>query len=221
MQIIRYTNHSDIRIKFLDEHGFEMNNTYSNFKRGTVKNPYDRSVRGIGYLGVGKHKPNVKGVPTLCHAIWTQMIRRCYSIAGSPYEDCEVCEEWLNYQNFADWYYANHYDIGDGKRMHLDKDILVKGNRLYSPETCMIVPQRINMIFMTKQKGVDADLPNAIRRCAHGYQAAYNGKSLGVFKTLEDAIEAHDTSKRIHIKQVAEEYRLRIPPKLYNAMLAW
>lgn len=35
------------------------------------------------------------------------------------------------------------------------------------------------------RKNRDSDLPNAIYRCVNGYRAAYNGKSLGVFKTLK------------------------------------
>ena len=221
MQIIRFNVQSDMRIKFLDEHGYETNTTYGNFKNGQIKNPYDKSVKGIGYMGEGIHRAKVNGKATLQNSIWVQMIRRCYTIEDSQWRDCEICEEWLNYQNFAEWYNANYYDLGDGTRMHLDKDILIKGNRLYSPETCMIVPQRINMIFMTKERGVDADLPNAIYRCVNGYQSSYNGKSLGVFKTLDEAIAEHDRVKRIHIKEVAEEYYGKIPDKLYNAMLAW
>ena len=136
------------------------------------------------------------------------------------YISCSIIEEWLCYQTFADWCDVYYYDIKT-ERMHIDKDILVHGNKIYSPETCCFVPQRINMIFMEKTKGVDADLPNTIRRCVNGFRAVYNGKSLGVFKTAEEAIVAHDTEKRKNIKNVANEYKNRMPPYIYEALLKW
>lgn len=84
------------------------------------------------------------------------------------YADCEVCEEWMCYQNFAEWWNKNMYHIGT-ERMHLDKDILIKGNKVYSPDTCLIVPQSINEIFHSSgKKKKDADLPHTIIRVARG-----------------------------------------------------
>ena len=55
------------------------------------------------------------------------------------YENVYVCEEWHNFQNFAKWYYNNYYSINE-ERMEIDKDILYKNNKVYSPDTCIIVP---------------------------------------------------------------------------------
>ena len=55
MKIIEYVNSDNVTIKFLDEHGFEKNTTYSNFKNGCIKNPYDKIIFGVGYLGEGKY----------------------------------------------------------------------------------------------------------------------------------------------------------------------
>lgn len=225
MQIIGYTSVTDIRVKFLDEYGYETTTTIGNFKIGQVRNPYDKTTYGVGYMGVGKYKCDPSDFGFFMYCVWRRMLCRCYNEKdreyNKTYEDCTVCEEWHNYQNFAKWYEENYYDVKNGECMQLDKDILIRDNKLYSPYTCLIVPKRINMMFMTKARENDADLPNAICRCVKGFKAAYNGKSLGVFKTLEEAINAHDTEKRIHIKQVAEEFRGRIQPKLYDAMLRW
>ena len=50
------------------------------------------------------------------------------------------------------------------------------------------------------------------------YRADYNGKKVGNYDTLEEAIQAHDNEKRKAIKKVADEYKLYIPQKLYEAM---
>lgn len=227
MQIIGYKLRSDVRIKFLDEYGYETSTTYNNFERGTIKNPYDKTIYGVGYKGEGKHLPYYKNTnnQTAKYTTWENMICRCYHEKDRElnlaYKDCTVCKEWHNFQIFSDWYEDNFYDIRDGTRMHIDKDVLVYGNKIYSPTTCIFLPQRINMIFMEKAKNRDVDLPNAIYRCKTGFQASYNGNSLGVFKTLEEAVNAHDTKKRIHIKKVANEYKGRIPEYIYEALLRW
>lgn len=225
MEIINVLPNNKIIVKFKDEYGFEKEMHWNNFKRGTALNPYDKALYGAGYLGEGKYKCHENGVLTNHYIVWGNMLCRCYYEKNrhlhSSYEGCEVCNEWLNLQNFAEWYYDNIYDAGDGGRLHIDKDILFKGNKIYSPENCIMVPQRINMIFMTKAKKKDADLPNTIRRCKKGFKSSYNGKALGVFKTLEEAIEAHDSAKRMNIKQAISEYGDKLPNKVLVSLLNW
>ena len=225
MKIIDYKNMNDITVEFQNEFKTIAHIYYQSFKSGNVLDNYTRNIFGVGYVGEGQYKCSKNGVHYIQYSVWYALLERCYKEAARKkyptYEGCTVCDEWLNFQKFSQWYSDNIYDAGDGGRMHIDKDILVKGNKVYSPETCMFVPQRINMIFMSKSKNRDVDLPNAIYRCVTGFQAMYNGKSLGVFKTLDEAVSAHDSKKRIHIKQVADEYRDKIPLKVYDALLKW
>ena len=225
MKIISYNLCSDIQVEFQDEHKFVANTTYQNFKRKVISNPYDRSVCGIGYIGEGKYSYQSDGEVNTVYDIWKNMLRRCYSERlrwkYPAYEDCEMCDEWLNLQNFCEWYFNNYYDVGDGERIHIDKDILFKGNRIYSPEKCIFVPQRINMVFTKKNRNTDSDLPTGINRCVNGFRSTYNGKSLGVSKTLEEAINKYNVQKRIHIKQLVEEYGNRLPFRISNILLNW
>ena len=80
MKIISYRKSDDIDIQFLDEHGYIFEHqTYSNFKSGGIKNPYDRNICGVGYMGVGKyHCKYSNGVHTMEYQNWISMIRRCY-----------------------------------------------------------------------------------------------------------------------------------------------
>ena len=220
MQIVRYRTYTDMDVKFLDKDGYVYQHTnYTNFKTGQIKNPYDRCIFGIGYLGEGDAQQK-----TQVGYCWRGMLERCYcdrmkKIHPAYYGISTVCEEWLNFQVFAKWYNENVYQVGT-ERMHLDKDILVKGNKVYSPENCLIVPQRINMLFMKKPNKYG--LPNGILPIANGrYSARYNGKHIGNFDTLEEAELAHENEKRKAIKNVAEEYKLYIPDKVYKALLAW
>lgn len=113
---------------------------------------------GYGYNEPRRNKPYYKthenNVTTKCYCTWYNMMKRCYDPKDHDYEtykDCEVMKKWHNFQNFAEWWYENYYEIPNVS-MSLDKDILVKDNRLYSPRTCCIVPMPINSVFKTDGK---------------------------------------------------------------------
>ena len=122
----------------------------TNCEKG-IKSPYSPSVYNKGYLGEGKYKTKVNGNRTKEYEIWKGVLRRCFSEKekerNQAYMDITCCEEWLNFQSFAKWYNDNFYQI-EGQRMELDKDILVKNNKIYSPSTCVFVPKRINLLFI-------------------------------------------------------------------------
>lgn len=220
MKIIEYRKHDDIDVEFLDEyHYIKTNTTYNNFKRGQVKNPYDKSLFGVGYIGEGTHKTRInQKLKSPDYEVWMSMINRCYrdsEMYPSYYGISTTCEEWKCYQRFADWYEENWYPVEC--RLHLDKDILIPGNKEYAPDKCILVPQRINMMFtnLPNKNG----LPNGIRFTdTNRYGANYNGKSLGTYDTLEEAYEKYAEKKEEIIKQVADEYKNIIPRKVYDAL---
>ena len=142
------------------------------------------------------------------------------------YDDCIVCEEWHNFQNFAEWYEENYYEV-DGKPTFLDKDILIKGNKIYSPQTCVFVPRLINNLFTKRQNerglypiGVEPykDTNKFKAYCNTFYNGKNQKKYLGLYNTIEDAFKVYKESKEANIKQVADEYKDKIPDKLYEAM---
>ena len=233
MKIVEYKDAVNIIVEFQDKYKARVHTTYRCFKNGGVKNPYDREVCGVGYYGVGKYKSRGKdGKKTRAYETWRDMIRRCYdphTINKYPtYIDCYVCELWHCFQNFAKWYYENYYEV-ENETMCLDKDILCKNNKIYSPETCIFVPQRINVLF-TKRDTTRGEYPIGVN-----YYKPYgkllvhcsvfeNGKvkhiHLGYFP-LKNPFQAFYTYKQFkesYIKQVADEYKDLIPEKLYKAM---
>ena len=224
MKIVGYRTSEDIDIEFLDDfHYIKRHNTYSNFKSGQVKNPYDKSLFGVGYIGDGKWMVKDKdGKYSRVYMCWMHMIERCYyeknkHLHPSYYGKCTVCEEWLNFQVFAQWYEDNKYEV-EG-RLHVDKDILYPNCMIYSPETCILTPQRINMLFMNKPN--ERGLPNGIKKQGKGYLAKYNGEELGTYKTLEEAYKIYSEKKEETIKRVADEYKRIIPAHVYKALYAY
>lgn len=129
------------------------------------------------------------------------MFDRCYNeknkTKNSTYKECTVGERRHNFQNFAKWFDEN-YNFKTMNKWHLDKDILVKGNKVYSPETCCFVPAEINSLFI-KRDSCRGYLPIGVRKSGKVFQARLNktniSEHLGTFKTPEEAFEAYKTAK--------------------------
>jgi hypothetical protein len=226
MTIIGYRNAKDIDVQFNDEFNTILTNrVYDSFKKGTIKNPNYASVYSVGRLGEGNYG---KKTDLKAYEAWRSMIQRCYDtkyqLKQPTYIGCTMCEEWHCFQNFAEWYYDNYYEV-PGQTMALDKDTLYKGNRTYSPDTCVFVPQCINNLF-TKCDKHRGNLPVGVS--FHKQHNKYHSKCgdgsghtihLGYYDTLEQAFEAYKQYKEQVIKDMAEEYKDLIPEVLYNAML--
>lgn len=228
MFIVEYVNSQDITIQF-KRTGEVVKCAYGTFVKGKVKSHFSASVFGVGVKGVESSRDE-NGELINSYICWKDMLSRCYSSKfqekNPSYKGCYVCNEWLYYPNFKKWYDKNYYEI-DGKKSQLDKDILVKNNKVYSPDTSMFVPQFINKLF-TKRQNDRGELPIGVyyHKDSKKYQARLsvykNGKStlksLGYYNTANKAFEAYKRAKEDYIKEVADEYKDIIPVELYKAM---
>ena len=155
MIIVEYRTNKDIDVYFPEYDWTFKGVTYQHFKNGKIKCPYEKRTFGVGYLGEGEYKTKENGKLTRVYETWCNMIRRCYDEKCQEkrptYKDCSASEEFHNFQNFGMWDKDNYYKI-EGEQMCLDKDILVKGNKIYSPETCIFVPNTINLLFTKSDK---------------------------------------------------------------------
>lgn len=192
-----------------------------------IKNPYSK-LCGVGLLG-DTTTTDVNGNVKKSYNAWKGMIHRCYNEKehkrAPTYQNCSVCEEWLYYSNFEQWWDNNYYEI-NGQEMHLDKDILIKGNKIYSPQTCVIVPQDINSLFMrksAKREGLPIGVTFFKRDKKYMANICKFGKQhyLGLYNTPEEAFKVYKQTKEQHIKEVAEKYKDKIPQKLYKALYKW
>ena len=225
MTIVRYGNKNDIDVQF-DDGTIVVHKRYGNFKRGNIKNPMTPILYGVGYFGIGKFKSrDENGKQTKCYKAWESMLQRCYEpkyqAKYQTYKNCTVCKEWHNYQEFAKWDNENYYEVGN-EQMALDKDILCKGNKVYSPETCVFVPQFINKLFI-KRDNVRGEYPIGVHKHRDKFKAQLNKGNermyLGTYNTPEEAFLVYKQAKEQYIKEVANEYKLLIPYELYEAMM--
>jgi hypothetical protein len=220
--IVEYVDKNNVYIKF--ENSFIMKVRLSNLKRGSVKNPYHKEIFGVGYFGYGDHISSDKGNTNKQYRTWYNLLLRCYSEKTQEkqptYKGCSVVEEWHNFQNFAQWFENNYID-----GWQLDKDILIKGNKVYSPEACCFVPQEINTLFI-KNNINRGSCPIGVVKEGNKYKAYLkigNGiqKYLGLYKTIEEAFQAYKEAKEIYIKEIANKWKSLILDEVYQAMCAY
>lgn len=231
MTIIEYMGSHNMTVEF--DSGYTTKATYDIFKKGNIRSPYCKTVCNTGYLGEGKYKCRENNMPTIEYICWHSMIGRCYDKKiqerQPTYIDVTCCEEWHNFQTFAKWFYDNYYKI-DGEKMHLDKDILHKGNKIYSPENCVFVPERINELF-TKNNKDRGEFPIGVswKKRQNKFESyysrrehnKYSKKCLGHFDNIQDAFNTYKNEKEQYIKQVANQYKDKIPKNLYGSMINW
>lgn len=184
-------------------------------------------IYGVGYIGEGKYSSKEEGKRSKVYDIWHSILARCYdkkTVSKFPtYNNCTVCDEWLDYQNFAQWYNDNYYQI-ENEKMCVDKDILFKGNKTYSPETCCIVPNSINILLtkVDKSRGeypVGVSFHKATNKYIAKYKTEGKSKYIGLFETPEDAFTAYKKAKEFEIKRLADKYKNNIQPDVYEALI--
>lgn len=159
-----------------------------------------------------------------CDAIWAFLQKRVGKLRA--YEDCTIA--FASLDHFREW--ASR-QVGFGKDgFEMDKDILVKGNRVYSPETCVFIPQELNVLF--------SGCYNARRRGKYPIGVSFNkgsgsfvaqmssrqdkglDKYLGSFPTVEEAFACYKAAKEAKIKRLAEKWRDQIDPRAYAALVS-
>ena len=188
------------------------------------------TVFGMGYLGIGDFRCCDKyGCMDEAYVKWYSMIRRCYSSIlhkrQPAYTKCEVCEEWLNYQNFAKWYYS--HKLENGIKWELDKDLLRNNNKIYSPETCVLIPKDIN-ILLTLRKNDRGKYPLGVSKRVDKKTGAIryfgrvndrNKRLQGKYRsTPEEAYEDYKKIKQEVIAQRIDEFKEVLDDKVIQAL---
>lgn len=232
MRIVKYIDNRNIVVEFQDDYKAKVCSTYGNFKCGSIKNPYYPTVHGIGIIGT-KYPRQENFKNTKEYEIWKSVLCRCYDNKTKnkqpTYNNAQCCKEWLNFENFYEWLHnqPNFDKWKTCERWAIDKDILCKGNKFYSPDMCCLVPQNVNCLFL-KREARRGKYPIGVRyREGYGFVATCRNPflnkavELGCFSTPEKAFEAYKSYKEKIIKQVAEiEYKNgNITKDTYEAMM--
>ena len=224
-KIVKYNDTANVEIQFVNT-GYETAATLDNIKKGYVKDPYVPSVYGVGILGA-KYPPTISGRNTKEYDLWKSMLRRCYSDdfknKHPTYEGCEVSENFKYYEHFYEWC---HKQVGFGvEGFELDKDLLTKGNKVYSEDSCIFIPVDVNLVLTKRTASRGEYLIGVI--CSNTNKAFVarvsrnKGKQehLGSFKTEIEAFNAYKDAKEVFIKEQANKWKSQIDIRAYNALM--
>lgn len=187
-------------------------------------------VQGVGF-NEGKYLVCEAGVKTKEYSLWRSMLERCtpkFWITHPTYVGTTHSENFKSYTFFHEWCQEQKgfKSIDENNRYwQLDKDLLLRGNKHYSEDTCVFVPQRLNKLLI-KSDACRGELQVGVHRLAkgRGYIAKCNigtgtQKYLGYFKTPQEAFQAYKTFKEALIKEVANEYKEQLDYRVYEALM--
>ena len=164
------------------------------------------------------------------YKLWQNMLYRAYcpkhKLRFPTYIGVTVCNEWLYFGNFLEWVNREVGYSGHKKGFALDKDLLIKGNKVYCPEACSFVPDAINLL-LGNNAAIRGDLPIGVSLCKRDGRFKANIKCwgkmrfLGRHDTPEGASAAYKIAKEAHVKIVATQHRDSIKPAVYEALMNW
>lgn len=223
--VIEYNGCNDVKVKFVDS-SYTTFSTTNNIRSGSVKDKMSPSVYGVGVVGVNSISTNQK--PHQEYVFWNSMLQRCYDLSYKlkrpTYIGCTSSNNFKYYPYFKDWC---NKQVGFGnKGWCLDKDILVKGNKLYSEDTCCFVPREINSLFALSGNarglnpiGVQFNLEEG----NYSARVSRDGKHchIGTYETKEDAFLWYKEAKELHIKSVAKRWFGKIDQNVFNALMTY
>ena len=223
-KIVKYNNSRNVDIQFINT-GFETSSQLEHIKNGNVKDPYVASVHGVGILGA-KYLASINGVITKEYNLWYSMLERCYSDAYQKkqptYKGCKVSNNFKSYEYFYEWC---HKQVGFNKEWHLDKDLLIKGNKVYSESTCVFIPAEINSLLIKRGASRGEHLIGVCWSKTHkAFKAQVRinkgmQEHLGYFNTEIEAFNAYKQAKESFIKEQANKWKGQIDERAYNALM--
>lgn len=225
IRILSYKSYTDVDVLFL-ESGWVSSFCSGKIRAGYIKDKLSPSVYGVGFIGEGGFKTKINGKVTDEYSHWNGMLRRCYSKEYHDkyptYKDCEVCKDWHNFQNFAEWFNLNKKHCSSD--IHLDKDLIKRGNKIYSPDFCLLLYHSINTFISSGNQSEGLLIGVNFESCCSKYRAQLSnqitGKQehIGLFKT---EIEAHLAwaSRKKEIAILIANSDIHMCDKTRNALL--
>lgn len=231
VEVVKYNNARDVQVVFNDAARTSIRVEAAQLKRGSLRNPNHPTYLGIGFIGVGPYK--TKGPDnkfTKEYIVWNGMLNRCYSenvyIRNScpTYDDCTVDEQWHNFQEFSEWY---NFQVGSNKEGYqLDKDLLKRGNKVYGPENCILLPKDLNTLIVTRKGGrgeflIGASWDKKKQKFIAQGNFGVGTRWMGQFDTELEAHLAYKKNKELYIKSMANVWKGKIDERAYLTLMKY
>lgn len=187
-----------------------------------------------------RQPPNNK--KTKACQLWENIKNRCEylpikdELRFGKYSDVDSCPEWKDFQNFAKWF----EEINNAGYFHegwqLDKDLLVKGNKIYCPEFCTFLPEDINKALNTKSRN-RGELPLGICYAYDSHNKVVNKRNIQVTfacknsefalklymlaSEIEEGFALYKEAREKYIRHLAETYKHKLDPRAYEALIMY
>lgn len=225
VEILESLNSKKAVIKFINT-GYISEEDWSPIKSGHIRDRSIPTTCGFGYIDI--EGASIGKTMTKEYKLWNSMINRCYNenlrYRHHSYVECTVSEKWRYLSNFKEW--CNNQIGFNEDGWQLDKDILSKGTKIYSEDTCCFVPQEINCALSGNKKVRGAFPQGVIYNCTKTryrarIQRGNKWESLGTYDTPEEAFQAYKPVKEAHIKSLAEKWKDQIDIRVYEALMNW
>lgn len=223
--VIEYNGANKVTVQFPD--GFCIVTSAGHIREGAVRNPYTKSVYNVGYIGEGPYRVTKGSRDSAVYRIWGAMLQRCYDTeyqakCNPTYIGCSVSEDWHCYQNYA----KDYYELTKGNLCwHVDKDVMFRGNKVYSKENCCALPPELNML-LCGGNAIRGKYPKGVswNKRQNKFRAYYwcgVGKQvhIGYYDNVASAFEAYKEKKEAFIKQQANKWQSQIDPRAYEALM--
>ena len=180
-------------------------------------------VYGVG-INERKYPTKVNGKKLKEYDVWKNLLKRCYcpmlQKERPTYIGCSASENFKSYSYFYQWCQDQ---VGFGQEgYHLDKDVLLRGNRIYSENTCVFLPSELNALLTARKNcrgvfpiGVSAYYSKFKAKCCTDKSSDF----LGIFNNLEEAFQAYKQAKEAYIKSQAEKWKNFIDLRAYEALM--
>lgn len=239
--VIEVKNQGNIVIKFNDEFGHKTMTTSDVVRSGMIKNPYFPKVFNKGYFGVGTYKSRVGSSrhtrnSTEEYRTWMNMLSRCYdpnyitTKAGQAcYVGVKVVDSWLDFQVFAEWYcvkLAESQLKSPETKFVLDKDLLSPDVKIYSPETCCLIPEQINLLLINRLLYNKTRKLSTIRKCknvTYSIGISLNKKftTFSGYKTEKECFDLYLSNKEKELNNSIENYKSVLNDEVYLALIEY
>lgn len=187
-----------------------------------------RKISGIPIYGIGindgKYPSWENNASTKCYEVWVKMLCRCVKKDKKhiAYHTATCSDNFKNYSYFYEWCQTQ---VGFNQEdFHLDKDVLVKGNKVYSEDTCVFIPRELNLLLTKcdRSRGI-YPVGVTLRKGRFRARLSINHKevSAGYFDNAEEAFYAYKAAKESHIRVTTEKYKEVIDPRAYQALMQY
>lgn len=190
-EVISFKKYTEVTVRF-EESGYVNTFQLGALKRGHFKD----LIYGIGFNS-GRHvaKTSDNSI-SKCYDCWRRILFRSTTEwweKHPTYTGTSVCDEWKDYSSFADWYSISCNNLD----WDLDKDLLLNGNKQYSPEHCCFIPEEINKAIVVRSK------LTGVSKKGNLFEVYFRSKYVGNSRCFNEAQELYRKTKESEVRSLA------------------